>query len=365
MFWVCLAAGAWTSRVLPDGRSATPNPVAYLDASHLEGASSDPWRSDGLAGLKLTLMRNGYLPLSLYELTPERLQRAGLLISIAPARGFSWTERPAVDYFVNKGGIFICTVGADQAQAVNPLLEQFELRVRAAPAPPEEKLGEPMSLGFFRSAHLDAKGNRVDVLFYAGWPVDCSAEPWEQDLLESLLWRPKLVAAARKQVVPVQFVFDPYRRIYAAACRLDEAGTLPTPERLQAEFTEQPMRDLIGELYRGGLARGISDRQMEDISEAIEASRLVSSDVLVRRFDEEPLVVVRYLGQGKAALVADGGFALNKNLEMADGEPIDGGRENALFWRWFLTYLNGQPQWFPPKPPSAPAPQSPAGEVQP
>jgi hypothetical protein len=40
---------------------------------------------------------------------------------------------------------------------------------------------------------------------------------------------------------------------------------------------------------------------------------------------------------------------MNKNLEWEDGRPFDGMRENADFWRYFLTELTDQPHWIPPK----------------
>ena len=123
----CTAADEWSGRVLPDGRSdSKPNNIAYIDASHLEAYSSDSWAPLGIAGLMRTLMRQGYLPLLLPEVTPERLERAGLLISIAPARAFSGPESLAVQEFVANGGTFLCMVGAEEAAAVAPLLADLK-----------------------------------------------------------------------------------------------------------------------------------------------------------------------------------------------------------------------------------------------
>ncbi|HTY08367.1 MAG TPA: DUF4350 domain-containing protein, partial [Candidatus Edwardsbacteria bacterium] len=85
----CTAANQAGTNLLPDGNYAKPNNLAYIDASHLGAFSGESWRPDGIGGLALTLMRSGYLTLDLPELTPQRLERAGLLISIAPARAFS------------------------------------------------------------------------------------------------------------------------------------------------------------------------------------------------------------------------------------------------------------------------------------
>lgn len=62
------------------------------------------------------------------------------------------------------------------------------------------------------------------------------------------------------------------------------------------------------------------------------------------------VILMRRMGRGKAVVVADTEFALNKNLEREGGQPFEGMRENADFWRWLLEYLNDQPPWTPPRP---------------
>jgi hypothetical protein len=166
----CTIANYAGASLLPDGRSHNPNSLAYIDASHLEAYSSESWRPDGIGGLALTLMRDGYLTLSLPELTSERLARAGLLVSIAPSRAFSPAETEVVKTFVNDGGIFIMTVGYDEAGPSRPLLKAFGLRVGM---PGSESL-EPEPFGHFKSPYMEADGKRVYVRFHAAWPVTCS-----------------------------------------------------------------------------------------------------------------------------------------------------------------------------------------------
>jgi hypothetical protein len=62
-----------------------------------------------------------------------------------------------------------------------------------------------------------------------------------------------------------------------------------------------------------------------------------------------PVMMARRFGKGTFVLVGDTSFVMNKNLEWEDGRPFDGMRENADFWRWFLTDLTDQPRWIPPK----------------
>jgi hypothetical protein len=157
------------ARLLPDGRRTTPNNLAYIDAAHVGAYSSESWRPDGIGGLALTLMRNGYLTLDLRELTPERLGRAGLLVSIAPTRAFSPEEVQAVKSFVNDGGLFILTTGYEQRTASLPLLRAFGMRLGLA----QSDEVEPEALGHFKSPYLESQGKRVYVRFHAAWPVAC------------------------------------------------------------------------------------------------------------------------------------------------------------------------------------------------
>jgi len=159
------------SRVLPDGMRSKPyNNLAYIDASHVEAYSSIDWTADDIVGLRLTLMRGGYVPLLLSEFRAEALDRAGLLISIAPARAYSPTERQVVKHFVEAGGTFICMVGAEHAGPVQPLLNDFGFHVPLCPRPVGD-LSEAKPMGHFRGMYLTGKDYHADVLFHAGWPI--------------------------------------------------------------------------------------------------------------------------------------------------------------------------------------------------
>ena len=272
-----------------------PRDLAYIDATHIAGGTDESERPDGVLGLKLTLMRNGYLTLDLPEFTAERLQRAGLLISVAPTRAFTRAERQIVKDFVEGGGIFISTVGWEDERPSRALLADFGLYVgyppvgplRSADAnpavtryfrPPDGPPGAtddptyaPQPLGHFKSQYLDMDSYLCYVRYHAAWPVAC---------------------------------FEPDARPIANG-------------------------------HIGPAVGGV----------------------------DVPVIIERKVGQGKVVLVGDYAFAMNKNLENMDGSPFEGMRENADFWRWFITELT-KPRsqwWIPPKqepataPPSAPA----------
>jgi len=250
-----LAFSAAVSRkaaeVLPDGRSQSPNNLAYLDGAHIGAESDESWRPDGTAALAMTLMRNGYLALNLPELTAERLSRAALLVSVAPSKAFTRRERRAIHGFVEQGGIFICTVGCGDDAGSRALLAEFGLHVGSARAASGRSADAPAPLGHFKSPYVNpGQQYMCHVRFHAAWPVEASL-----------------------------------------------SGAQP-------------------------IAYGPKDTTV---------------------------ICLRRVGRGKVVLIGDTCFAMNKNLENEDGSPFEGMRENADFWRWFLSYLTDRPAWIPPK----------------
>jgi hypothetical protein len=177
----CTAVGHWSGRVLPEGRERPhdqPNNVAYIDASHLEAFNHDLWTKHGAAGLVRTLMRQGYMPLFATDIMKERLDRAAMLISVAPARTYSAGERYDIKQFVDRGGILVCLVGGEDARSIAPLLADFEFIVPPSPVAPNESIREPAPLGAKYGGF--GEGNR-QFRFYAAWPVestDANAQKW-------------------------------------------------------------------------------------------------------------------------------------------------------------------------------------------
>jgi hypothetical protein len=276
-FAVSLSATVqWThdaATVLPVGGS-TRDRLAYLDASHLERSSSESWREDGLGGLQLTLMRNGYVVLGLHEFDAERLKRCGLFISSSPSRPFTRKEIRAVRQFIEGGGIFICTAGWPEAGASRELLADLGFYVGGIGAATSGQ-PEPKPFGHFKAPYFNGGDYMAHVRFHAAWNVEST---------------------------------DPETRPIAYGPR-DPKGP---PDQV----------------------------------------------------DPSVILMLR-IGQGKAVVVADSDFATNKNLEREGGQPFDGMRENADFWRWLLADLNGQPAWTPPRPPPPPPPEGATTPPQP
>ena len=123
-------------------------------------------------GLTLQLMRNGYLALHLTEMTPQRLERARLLISVAPAKPFAHREIEMVEDFVRGGGVFISTVGYDGVGPSKAMLANLGFSIGQRPE--DERLGrEPQPLGYFKAPFFNGGKYMAYVRFFAGWRVIC------------------------------------------------------------------------------------------------------------------------------------------------------------------------------------------------
>jgi hypothetical protein len=180
---ICVSFNEWQSRVVPDGaliadaNTGLASAVAYVDAAHVPAYRDEQWAPDGLGGLNLMLMRNGFLPLEMYDLTAKRLERAGVLVTIGPARPFSTAECKVVKDFVRRGGLLICMIGGEEVPTSNTLLETFDLSLPKSPVRPGDSSEEPQPMGNITTRYPpDADADRGDsvwpVTFYTAWPVD-------------------------------------------------------------------------------------------------------------------------------------------------------------------------------------------------
>lgn len=160
---------------VPDGRRQTPNNLALIDAAHLSAASDESWRDEGTAGLNMTLTRCGYLALNLPEFTRERLEKAGLLVTIAPSKFYSRQEKAILRDFVSNGGILIMTVGVEdpRREAALDLAAEYDLYVGDRFFKGDGYPPAPEPFGHFKAPYLNTGEYMCYVRFWAGWPILC------------------------------------------------------------------------------------------------------------------------------------------------------------------------------------------------
>ena len=117
-----------------------------------------------------------------------------MLVAIGPARRFSEAEILAARSFVDRGGIMLCTAGADRAGPIRPLLDEFSLSVPVTPLPPSDPRREPEPMGYFRTPYLDTGKYKVHMGLYAGWPVEDTGQGCET-LVQGFDERPVIMSA--------------------------------------------------------------------------------------------------------------------------------------------------------------------------
>ncbi|MFQ5506510.1 MAG: DUF4350 domain-containing protein, partial [Planctomycetota bacterium] len=272
--------------LVPDGRGSPVNRLAYIDTTHMERFDDESWRENGSMGLRMNLMRNGYLTLELREFTRERLMGAGLVVSVAPAREFSKSERGLVQDFVAGGGIFICTASYPDRRGCSGLLAEFGFEIGPVAAFPGR---EPQPMGHFKAPYYPLGDSFAYVRFHEAWPVGCVA---------------------------------------ADAPPVDWNEREALDERSLKRFSGWFLGHAMGSAFPGlGLTQ--------------------PARVIAYGKDNHPVILMRRCGKGSFVVVGDSGFALNKNLERESGQAFEGMRENPDFWRWFLPVLNRGESWIP------------------
>lgn len=276
--------------VLPDGSTSEPNNLAYFDTTHLGRYDDESWRDDGTMGIRMTLNRNGYQLLELKDFTEARLERAGLLLSIAPRKAYSLEERRILQDFVANGGIFICTASYPDRHASEAMLADFGFEIGRVDTMP---LREPQPMGFFKAPYYPfPDGKYAYVRFHEAWPISDVA-----------------------------------------------VDTPPLDLHERASLDSRDVRRLAGWMLNKSLHQALS-----------AAPNFQPARVLAYGTGNHPVMLMRRIGTGAIVVVGDSSFAHNKNLERIDGSPFDGRHENAMFWRWLLSDVRDRERWIPPHP---------------
>ncbi|MEW6607148.1 MAG: hypothetical protein AB1414_06790 [bacterium] len=132
--------------------------IAYVDNSHRGYYTLDSWKPQGIMGLHLNLMRNGYLSFMLKDFSREKILNGDILIFIAPTKPFSPKEIEIIKEYLLQGGIVILSVGFEEKGGSLRLLNNFGFKLANVP------------LGYFQ---VEMEGINKVATFYKGWPVLC------------------------------------------------------------------------------------------------------------------------------------------------------------------------------------------------
>jgi hypothetical protein len=153
-------------------------PIAYVDVSHQERFDRLLWEQSSIGGLDYNLVRNGALPLLLREIDAEALDRADLLIIIAPGKRFSTREVETISRWVEGGGRLLASVGFEESEASQALLAPFGLAVEHIPLGPAEVEREAGMVRFHEAWPVNATGSKAQALLEGyGYPL-AVYQPW-------------------------------------------------------------------------------------------------------------------------------------------------------------------------------------------
>jgi hypothetical protein len=108
--------------------------IAWIDSGHNNLLNTRGYKDNSVDGLAKNMMRNQYIPLFLDD--TFLLKEGKVFIIIAPTEKYSGREVQEITAFVENGGLLIMSVGATEKDAIQPLLNVFQMDVGDIPLGP-------------------------------------------------------------------------------------------------------------------------------------------------------------------------------------------------------------------------------------
>jgi hypothetical protein len=341
-------AVARQAEIVPDGGKIHSGyrSLAYIDNSHIGNFSEESWRSDGTMGLAMNLMRNDYLTLMAPDLSKERLAGASLVVMPAPTRSLSPNEIQGLKEWVGKGGTLVMTLGWDRYEPNRELLAAFKFYLEKIPLEAIEKDDDGgEAVKFLRGQKL-------------GWEILDVGVDRTTDYGGVYVFDIRNGAQSAQVVVGVKegrwtILKEDAHTEESLHAGLLKRGVLP-PEPLghfKAPYLQFGDKNVYVRFHAAWPIRS-SDRKSVTVVNGRD-------DLAVIIWRPEGPPDAKGNSKGKVVLVGDSQFATNQNLEYEGGQPFEGMRENADFWRWLISfYVRGETDWWKPSPAGTP----PAGE---
>jgi uncharacterized membrane protein len=119
-----------------DWKPVPEMPVVWIDRCYLPQTPVNGIHPDGISGLILNILRNGFFPLHLWSNTTKTLIEGKFLFLLRPARKIDNRALMRFSTFMKEGGIIVLTCGYPDKQAVNLLLELCGLDIVDVPLGP-------------------------------------------------------------------------------------------------------------------------------------------------------------------------------------------------------------------------------------
>ena len=378
--------------------------VAYIDEYHMPRISKEGWRDDGVMGLHLNLMRNGFYSLNLKTFDLDTLRRAAVVVIVAPTKEISARDVDVIKAYISGGGTVILTAGYEEISCTRRLLKAFDLEIPYVPLgrfklPVQEAGGR--NVPFWRIWPIEFTGHKTPVDGKEPFHVIIPYEPVDQSrtlavpVLDTLTVSGTAVAvkvddAAAAEAVELIFEADAQLKglvnVGVDDSKLTLAGQVPSDELLRKagelaamvsglpvvnslattrtgtpSLAPRTLAEMKGELEAKLKADPVLRAERISVSESGDKLVLggtVSSEAARRRAGALATTVasrtkvynlagVRAYGAGNLIVIPDSGFWTNKNLEIEKmGELAPEQKENYMqsieFMHWLLTVYVSQ-----------------------
>jgi hypothetical protein len=156
--------------------------LAWVDAAHVNRFSVEHWKKDSALGLMVNLARNGFLPVLATDGPLRQDPKGALYFVIAPAKPFTEKEAARLREFAARGGVLVLSVGWEERQGSERLLELAGVElapVPLGPVPIRKKTSDPRIIALmqkhpqFREAWpiLDRRGDALAFFESGGQPI--------------------------------------------------------------------------------------------------------------------------------------------------------------------------------------------------
>jgi len=108
--------------------------LAWIDYTHLNQFNLESYQDDGIAGLTINLIRNGFLPqvCQAEKCIPDVFRGAASVI-IAPNKHYTAKEASMYREFVEDGGLLMISAGYKSAEPLDLILRSFGLQIGDLP----------------------------------------------------------------------------------------------------------------------------------------------------------------------------------------------------------------------------------------
>jgi hypothetical protein len=309
-----LMVDTWNGLVMT--HEAPRGPFALVDLSHGERSDLAPFQKNSVGGCLASLIRNGYWPLFIDQLSEKELALGKMLVMIAPSQPFSKSEIDYVGQFMQKGGLILLAVGWEEKEASEKFLKSMKIDIIPVPLGPVPYLKEK-----------NPPANQPQ--FVSAWPImDLSSFSKEPTRTAEAVSPSYLVPSLPKPAPPQDI-----------GMALEFRYRIPQPVLGKQPLSIPDIDALVGtsnrpySQKRAALPSGRTTTNPLPMLEEGHSGKETNDFYVCYQADGYPMVVLKKHGKGGLLLIGDTYFLGEQNMESLSTYS----ENNILFLRELFT----------------------------